>query len=459
MREANNASPVESPDSGSDTVQPTVAFATVGCRLNQAETDGMAEQFTQRGWTVGRFTDGADLFYINTCTVTGRADRASRKLIHRARRENPNAVILAVGCFAGRAADELVEEGEVDAVLGVEEKAFVFDYLPALDLNLNDNHLPSRSKTPLVEVSGKQNRVLASVGTRVSGRSRAFLKVQDGCDHQCAYCAVTLVRGSSRSVAPDQVRAALQRIKLSGFEEVVLTGVDLAAWGKDLGIKLDFVDLVRMADDEGLPRIRLSSLEPWELTPERARKLADVEAWCEHLHLSLQTADPELLTLMGREMDIDRLIETLAVLRENRPQLTIGADVIAGLPGETESAHRRTLAFLDTAPLHYLHVFPYSPRPGTIAAQMTPQIDFETIHNRASRLREEGRRRKRAHLQSAVGSIAEVLVEENGRNGYTRNYLRVQLTEPAPPRHRTKVRLLEIQADEDIVLAEGLKHE
>ncbi len=453
-RETKAVSPVKRHESGSDIPQPTVAFATVGCRLNQAETDGIAEQFAQRGWGVNRFADGADLFFINTCTVTGRADRASRKLIHRARRENPDARIIAVGCFAGRAAKELVGEGEVDAVLGVEEKAFVFDYLPDLERLAH-----TRLSSPLVEVSGENNRVLASVGMRVSGRSRAFLKVQDGCDHQCAYCAVTLVRGASRSVPPDQVRASLQRVRQAGFEEVVLTGVDLAAWGKDLKTELDFVDLVRMAEGEGLPRVRLSSLEPWELTPRRAEALAAIPAWCEHLHLSLQTADPDLLKAMGREMDLDRLVEALAVLRRMRPELTTGADLIAGLPGETESAHAKTLAFLDIAPLHYLHVFPYSPRPGTPAAEMASQVDFETIHQRAAALRTEGKKRKRAHLAAAIGSEAEVLVEENGRAGYTRNYLRVEVTGDTTPKSRQRVYLRDLDAKQDILHAEVLEHE
>lgn len=438
--------PASAPTEDAPADAPRVAFATVGCRLNQAETDAAMEDFAAHGWRVVPFKEEADLYFINTCTVTGRADRSSRQLIHRARRRSGRAMIVAVGCFAERAARELADEGEVDVVLGVREKARPFDYLPE-DM--------TRPPMPLIHVDEERGPARSAVGTRVSGRSRAFLKVQDGCDHSCAYCAVTLVRGPSRSVPIEDIRQALHRVRGAGFEEVVLTGVDLTAWGRDLpDERRDFVDLVAEAAEAGIPRVRVSSMEPWELSPERIARLADVEAWCEHFHLSLQSGDEALLERMGRQTDLGRLRESLAELLRRRPHATLGADIIAGFPGETEQAFENTLRFLDNGPLHYLHVFPFSARPGTPAAEMADRVDHETIHNRAEILRREGRIRRRRRLSEAVGGEAEILVETNGKGGYTRSYLRTRLEgDEAEPRTRVRALLTSLDDKDDILYA------
>lgn len=423
-----------------------VAFATVGCRLNQAETDAAMEQFTSRGWTIVPFNQEADLYYVNTCTVTGAADRSSRQLIHRARRRNNDALLVAAGCFAVRGAEELAQGGEVDLVLGIREKARPFDFLP------ESGSRPEQAKV-FVDTDGSEP-VRSAVGTRVTGRSRAFLKVQDGCDHACAYCAVTLARGPSRSAAIDDVRQALRRVHASGFEEVVITGVDVTAWGQDLPGTLDFITLVEEAAEVGIPRVRLSSLEPWEVTPERIARLAAVPAWCEHFHLSLQSADPELLVRMGRPTDLGRLKEALRELQRLRPRTTLGADIIAGFPGETDAAHQRTVVFLDEGPLHYLHVFPFSPRPGTPAAELGGRVDPEIIKARAEILRTEGRRRRLNHLRSAVGERDELLIEQDGQTGYTRGYLRARLVSGrAKPRTRVSVILDHLDEDQGLLHA------
>lgn len=389
------------------------------------------EQFASRGWEIVKFHQAADVYFINTCTVTGQADRSSRQLIHRARRNGDKPVVIAAGCFAAVGADELAAGGEVDVVLGIREKARPFDYLPEME----------RPDKPLVQVDeDKGQPARTAVGTRVSGRSRAFLKVQDGCDHACAYCAVTLARGESRSAPLEDVREALTRVKNAHFEEVVITGVDVTAWGQDLEGDLDYVTLVEEAAAAGIPRVRLSSLEPWDVTPDRIRRLAAVPQWCEHFHLSLQSADPELLVAMGRRTDLDRLLESIRLLRELRPGATIGADLIAGFPGESEDAFKASLAFVDAAPIHYLHVFPYSPRPGTPAAQFPDQVDRETIKRRAEALRSAGRAQKVSHQRSVIGEKDELLVEQDGQTGYTRAYLRARLeTGRAQPRSRVTV--------------------
>ncbi len=433
--------------------KPTVAFATVGCRLNQAETEAIAEEFSNRDWQVLNFSDKADVYLVNTCTVTGRADRSSRQLIHQARRKHSDAFIIAAGCFAKRAADELIEDCEVDLVLGVEEKTKPFDYLPR---EKSESSAPQRRQSPLVFVDSTESETSVALGTKISGRSRAFLKVQDGCDHACAYCAVTLVRGNSRSASFDEILQAYRRIKQAGFNEVVITGVDISAWGSDIaGNKKDFVDLVAEAATMGIPRVRLSSLEPWELTPERIEKLASIDAWCEHLHISLQSADEDVLSSMRRSTGIQSIEESIEELLKQRPNATIGADLIAGFPGESESAFLKTLDFLKDGRLDYAHVFPFSARPGTPAAEMENKIPHEEIHNRAETLRIEARKQKRIHLEKNVGRIEEVLIEENKVSGYTRNYLRVELKgKTGLPRKLMNVKLMKLDPVKDLIYAE-----
>jgi threonylcarbamoyladenosine tRNA methylthiotransferase MtaB len=425
-----------------------VSFATVGCRLNQAEADASRDEFAQRGWDIVDFGQPADVVMINTCTVTGRADRSSRQLIHRARRINPEATVIAAGCFAAGHAEDLVSEGEVDLVLGVDEKNRPFDFLPE-----------SRPDSPEVFVNvGDGSNAVPAVGTRVSGRSRAFLKVQDGCDHACAYCAVTLVRGPSRSAPREDIRSAISRIQAAGFEEVVFTGVDLSSWGRNFeGETGDYISLVEMAAEMGVPRIRVSSLEPWELSPERIQRLAAVPQWCEHFHISLQSADEELLSRMNRPTDLGRLRETIAELLRLRPSATVGADMIVGFPGETEIALRNSLNFLAEGPLHYLHVFPYSPRPGTPAYELDGALDRETIHDRARRLREAAAEARRTRLTEMLGNRDEVLVEEDGKSGYTRAYHRVRITSGSyEPRSRVVVELTALDDSNDRLLARGV---
>jgi len=426
-----------------------VAFATIGCRLNQAETDAAKDEFAARGWQIVEFGKSADVYMVNTCTVTGGADRSSRQLLHRARRSSPEATIIAAGCFAASHAEELVHSGDVDLVLGVEEKNNPFDFLP----------LNGRPEEPLVFVNTETTETRASVGTRVSGRSRAFLKVQDGCDHNCTYCAVTLVRGPSRSASLEDIRSALKRIIAAGFEEVVLTGVDLSAWGsKNMPSQGDFVDLVELAVEMGLPRVRISSMEPWELKPERISRLAAIDPWCEHLHISLQSADSEMLVQMNRPTDLGILRESIAELLLKRPKATVGADMIVGFPGESEDAFNSSLRFLDDGPLHYLHVFPFSPRPGTAAHDLPGQLEKEIIQERARQLRSSSKIHRRNRLKQMVGLRDEILIEEDGRSGYTRPYLRAKIENGTfKPRSRVSVELVSVDDKDDLLYARTIQ--
>ncbi len=402
--------------------QPTVALTTVGCRLNQAETDAVQDAFVTAGYGIVGADDRPDVHYVNTCTVTGRADRSSRQWIHRARRDAPDSVIVVAGCFANRAAEELADCGEVDIILGQRQKMFPLEYL------CDPYHRPDE---PLVVLSPSDESIPASVGVRVTGRSRAFLKVQDGCDHSCTYCAVAPARGPSVSASVTEVKEALARVAGAGYEEVVFTGVDISDWRPDARIRSnddsDFIRLVTLAEDAGLPRVRISSLEPWSLTPERIERLADCQSWCEHIHLALQSGDPGVLRRMNRTLDLGQLRESMQELLLHRPQATIGADIISGFPGETENAFSATVKLVEEGWIHYLHVFPFSPRPGTPAAIMKHQVDVETVHARAGQLRNLSHRVKKVKMTETVMMAGELLVERDKRSGYTKNYLRAKL--------------------------------
>ncbi len=403
-------------------VQPTVAFTTVGCRLNQAETDAVQDTFASAGYRIVEADDRPNVHYVNTCTVTGRADRSSRQWIHRVRRDSPEAVIIVAGCFANRAVQELADAGEVDIILGQREKMYPLRHL--------DDPF-QRPEKPVLAIEPGNSVIHASVGLRVTGRSRAFLKIQDGCDHSCTYCAVAPARGPSVSAPIAEIKESLRRIVDAGFEEVVFTGVDVSDWRSDEKSRFinepDFVTLVGLAVDAGLPRVRLSSLEPWSLSPERIERLASHDAWCEHLHLSLQSGDSGILKAMNRSMDLGELREAMQELIRLRPKATIGADIIAGFPGETEKAFEATKSLIEEGWIHYLHVFPYSARPGTAAAKFKKQVDSESLQRRAGELRQISRIIRKNKVMMAVGEKCELLVERDKRSGYTKNYLRASL--------------------------------
>jgi threonylcarbamoyladenosine tRNA methylthiotransferase MtaB len=402
--------------------QPTVALTTVGCRLNQAETDAVQDAFDSAGYRIVGVDECPDVHYVNTCTVTGRADRSSRQWIHRARRDAPDSVIIVAGCFANRTAEELAEDGEVDVILGQREKMFPLRHIV-------DPH--QRPDQPIVVMEEGGDSIPASVGVRVTGRSRAFLKVQDGCDHSCTYCAVAPARGPSISASVEEVKEALVRVVGAGYEEVVFTGVDLSDWSSDKNSltthKLDFINLIGLAVDAGLARVRISSLEPWSLSPERVVRLTSHDEWCEHLHLALQSGDPGVLKRMNRAMDLGQVREAIQELVRQRPHATIGADMIAGFPGETEEAFSATVDLLNEGWIHYLHVFPFSPRPGTPAARMKGQVDAEATRNRASELRKLSYKFKKEKMLGSVCHNTELLVERDEQTGYTKNYLRATL--------------------------------
>ncbi len=385
----------------------TFSIVTLGCRANQADSAGVAAYLEASGLVrVGR-DEKADVAVINTCTVTGTADRQSRQACYRALRRNPEGLVVAVGCWA-----RLVGQGSrlpdgLSLSRGAEPKDIAEDVLRKLGMSL-----PTGIPWGMVTAA------------------RPPLKIQNGCDEHCAYCVVRIARGPARSLPEDLVVERLRGAHEQGRAEVVLTGINLGAWGKDLGSSLTAL-LRRLADEPDMPRIRLSSIEPMEVTEELFEVMADhPDRICPFLHVPLQTGSDRLLALMGRPYGLAEYRAMVERAAERISDLCLGADVIAGLPTETEEDFEQTLAFLDSLPISYLHVFPYSERPGTEASGMTPVPDVPLRKQRAADLRAWSARRRRAFHETQLGRVRPSVLERPGTGrtvAVTDNYVTVRL--------------------------------
>ena len=398
----------------------TVAFHTVGCKLNQYETNDLERQFADRGWQVVAFGDPADVTVVNTCTVTGRSDHRCRAALRKARRASPGGTVVAAGCYAEAQPAAVGDLAEVDLVLGNRGKAAVFEHLDeggrprAGRLAAGPRAWPAPA--PFVPIRA------------FAGHTRAFVKIQDGCDARCAYCIVPQARGGNRSLPAADALAQVGALVEAGYSEVVLTGVHLGTWGCDLDPRDTLAALLaRLVVLPGLGRLRLSSVEPTEFTPELLQLLASSPAICPHLHVPLQSGAASVLRAMGRPYGPAQFAQLVERLAATLPDPGIGADVIAGFPGESERDFEETAALVRSLPLTYLHVFPYSPRPGTRAAAMAGQVAPTERERRAALLREIGRGKAAAFQGRHVGRTVRALVE--GRPGrahaLTGNYLKV----------------------------------
>jgi threonylcarbamoyladenosine tRNA methylthiotransferase MtaB len=403
-----------------------VQIVTLGCKVNAYDTATIADRLRAAGCELVAPETEADVVVVNSCTVTDAADAESRRLARRARRENPAARVILSGCYAQTQPAEAAALDAVDHVIGLgrvdDLVAAVFDGGSA-------------------RVSVGNVRRASGVSTfgarRFDGQTRAFLKVQEGCDLFCTFCIIPMARGASRSLSPRAVLAEVEGLAAAGFEEVVLTGVHLGGYGHDLTPRVDLAWLVAaIAEQRLVPRLRLSSIDPHEVTEPLVRLLAREPSLCPHLHVPLQSADDGVLDRMRRRYDAALARDRLRMMRELLPDAAIGTDLIAGFPGEDDAAFERTLAFVEESPLTYLHVFPYSVRSGTTAAKLDRRNPPGVIADRARRLRVLGAGKRAAFARGFDGSEAEVLVEttrdpQTGElRGYTRNYLRARLDGP-----------------------------
>lgn len=384
-----------------------VAITTLGCKVNRADADALLARLGTFARQVP-FDQQADLYIVNSCTVTATADRQSRQMVHRARRTNPLARVVLTGCMATRQQDSPAVEADG-----------VFPHLQHADLvRYARGLLPG---APAVsEVAQPLPR----------DRRRPFLKVQDGCDASCTYCVVSLARGPSRSLPQQEVLAQLRSLAQQGHAEVVLTGIHLGQYGPDLQPPTTLTELVQAC--LGLvPRLRISSLEPLEVPPALARLVATSDGICPHLHLPIQSGDDQILAAMNRPYRRHQVVDLLHDLRRSEPDLALGTDLMTGFPAEDEGRFEATMELVQQTPLTHLHVFPFSPRPGTAAAQMSGQVPGPVARQRAARLRQLGQRKLAAFAATQVGQVRQVLVERAAAQpgqllGLTDNYLRAQ---------------------------------
>jgi threonylcarbamoyladenosine tRNA methylthiotransferase MtaB len=401
-----------------------VAFATLGCRQNQFETDLMADAFRADGYETVRFSAEADVYVINTCTVTARADGDSRRLIRQAVRRNPLAFVVATGCYAQANPQALLGIEGVDLVLGNAEKGEVLRYL-------RDFAWGSPPRAAVGDIQALRTFQAAAAPTDPS-RTRPFLKVQDGCNFACTFCIIPAVRGPNRSLPPEAAVTEARRLAAAGHPEVVLTGVNLGTYGWDLTPRVWLSDLVRrILAETDLPRLRLSSLHPHEVREDLVGLMAGSGRICRHLHLALQSGDDGILRAMARSYRARNFRHTVRSAVEAAPGVAIGADVIVGFPGETEEAFQNTVALLAELPVAYLHVFTYSKRVGTRAAGMPDQVPPHVKARRNAVLRALGQGKSLAFRQRAVGQVlpAVVLAERDQPTGrltaLTDNYIPV----------------------------------
>lgn len=405
------------------------ALETLGCKVNQYESSAFFESLTRAGWQPVPFSTTADLYIVHSCAVTNKASYQSRQLVRRAFRTNPEANLAVVGCDAQIHWHRYAQERLATHIVGTQEKFQLISWL----------QMPGSLDAPCVAVQDARGygplQPLA-VTTMLGDRSRAFLKIQDGCDAFCTYCVVPFSRGRSRSLEPVEVLRQLERLMGAGYGEVVLTGIHLGQWGMDLGLG-GLSQLLNSMDKVRHPaRIRLSSLESKEITEDLLRALTTYSWICPHFHIPLQSGDREILRAMGRPYDPEQYVDTVQTLHTLFPHAALGADVIVGFPGETDAHFSRTVRLLESLPVTYLHVFPYSPRPGTHAAGMKGRAVGDVLKARARVVRGLGRRKKRVFQDRFVGAVLEVLVETALQSdlwkGTSENYLTVHFSAKPP---------------------------
>ncbi|RZL19816.1 MAG: tRNA (N(6)-L-threonylcarbamoyladenosine(37)-C(2))-methylthiotransferase MtaB, partial [Pedobacter sp.] len=388
-----------------------VAFYTLGCKLNFSETSTIGRLFTDAGYAVVDFTDGADVYVINTCSVTEHADKKCRKVVKEALKYAPNAYVTIVGCYAQLKPTEIAEIEGVDMVLGAAEKFRIVEYISDL------TKLP-KAVVHQQNIEKVNHNFIAAYS--IGDRTRTFLKVQDGCDYPCTYCTIPLARGGSRSDTIENVLNRARQIATSGVKEIVLTGVNLGDFGIRNGNREDkFFDLVRALDEvDGIERIRISSIEPNLLSNEIIDFVAGSKRFVPHFHIPLQSGSDKILGLMKRRYQRNLYTERVARIKQVMPNCCIGVDVIVGFPGETHEDFLDTYQFLNGLDISYLHVFTYSEREQTAAAEMSGVVAGSTRADRSKMLHILSDKKRRAFYQGQIGSIGEVLFEDDQKNGF-----------------------------------------
>lgn len=400
-----------------------VAFYTLGCKVNQYETEAMLEMFEKDGYTQVDSEEFADVYVINTCTVTHMSDRKSRQYIRRMKKKNPDAIIAVVGCYSQVSPEEILEIEEVNLVMGTNERRQIVEEIKKID---------SSQKASTVDDIMKVRAFEEIEISQSNGRTRAFMKIQDGCDRFCSYCIIPYARGGKvRSRNKESILEEVQKLASNGYKEIVLTGIHVASYGKDLkDEQMTLLSVIKEINEvEEIERIRLSSVEPVLFTDEFVNEVSKMPKVCPHYHLSLQSGCDETLKRMNRRYTTTEYKEIVDRLRENIPNVAITTDVIVGFPGETNDEFDKTYEFLRDIELSQMHIFKYSPRKGTPAATMDNQIDPQMKQFRSDKLLNLNKENFNKFASKFVGQELDVLfeqsVEQNRYEGLTSNYIRV----------------------------------
>lgn len=433
-----------------------VAFCTLGCKVNQYETNAMIEQFMKKGYEIVEFEEKADIYIINTCTVTNMADRKSRQMLRRVKERNSEALVVACGCYAQVAKEELETIPEIDLIYGTNEKNKIAEYIEEFQLgtfpsgvSVTFGNLANGKVTDVMY----QKEFLDFGTTLYTEKTRAVIKVQDGCDRFCSYCIIPYARGHVRSRKIESVVEEVNRIASKGVKEVVITGIHVASYGKDLKEEVGLIDLLEAINPiKGIERIRLSSIEPTIITEEFLERLTKLEKICDHFHLSLQSGCDATLKRMNRRYTTEQFRESTRLLRKVYPNVALTTDVIVGFPGETEEEFEQTYQFLKEINFYQMHIFKYSQRKGTKAAVMEHQIDGTIKEKRSRRLLELSDENEKSHHETYIGKEVKVLFEEREGEyikGHTTNYMVVKV--PYEPIENT-IAMVKIEGEEKLEL-------
>jgi threonylcarbamoyladenosine tRNA methylthiotransferase MtaB len=409
----------------------TVAFHTLGCKLNFSETSSIERLFEEQGYSAVPFDQGADIFVINTCSVTDFADRKCRNIVRSALRKSPNARVVVVGCYAQLKPKEIAEIPGVDLVLGASEKFQILDFVEGLE------KMPDKG---LIKVSNIKEANTFTQSFSFGDRTRTFLKVQDGCDYKCSFCTIPLARGKSRSNTLENAVENARRIAALGNKEIVLTGVNLGDFGNGTAViegekpkkEALFIDLIKALDEvEGIERFRISSIEPNLLTDEILDFVANSKRFVPHFHVPLQSGSDTILRLMKRRYNSNFYAGRIKAILQRMPDACIGVDVITGFPSETQELFEETYSFLHTLDISYLHVFTYSERQNTDAIQLPGIVPMHERKKRNELLRLLSDKKKHFFYSKYLNTEAEILIEpgreEHNRSGFTKNYIKVHL--------------------------------
>ena len=443
-------------------VMKKAALHNLGCKVNAYETEAMQEMLENAGYEIVPFKEGADIYIINTCTVTNIADRKSRQMLHRARKMNPDAIVVAAGCYV-QAQDGKEVDPCIDIVLGNNHKK---DLIKILE----EYSTKKAAGAGRLEMSDKNPRAVAEIEdinqtheyeslhlTKPGDHTRAYIKVQDGCNQFCTYCIIPYARGRVRSREQEDVVNEVKSLASNGYQEVVLTGIHLSSYGIDFDGERHLLDLIRAVHDvDGIRRIRLGSLEPGIITEEFAGALSGLPKICPHFHLSLQSGCDATLKRMNRRYTSEEYYEKCCILRKYFENPALTTDVIVGFPGETEEEFRASLAFVDKVDFYETHIFKYSKREGTKAARMEDQIDEQVKTARSAVMIELGEKKRKAYEESFIGKPVEVLVEEEAmiggkkvQTGHTKEYIKIALE--SEKNLRNTVVKVQIENDSQII--------